>query len=82
MGSEQEEPRDFEALTWGWLRVRVASSSPRTFNSHASLAQGWLRGALSRAGGGPKEMQQALSGLRSLDNLPSSESKGRGLSPH
>ena len=44
-------------------------------------AQGWLRGALSRAGGGPKEVQQALPGLRSLDNLPSSESKGRGLSP-
>lgn len=87
MGSEGEEPRNFEALKWEWLRVRVASSSPGTFHSpgeHA-VAQGWLRGALSWAGGGPKEGHQALPGLRSLilswRTLPSSESKGRGLGP-
>lgn len=58
---------------------KVASSS-KDFNP--MQAQGWFRAPLSRAGGGPREVQQTLPGLRSLDNLRSSESKGRGLSPH
>lgn len=59
---------------------KVASSLQRLLTP--MQAQGWFRGTLSRAGGGPREVQQALPGLRSLDNLRSSESKGRGLSPH
>lgn len=36
-----EEPCDLEALKWTWLRVSVASSSPRT--STAWVNTQWLR---------------------------------------
>lgn len=39
--SKVEEPRDLEALKWRWLRVSVASSSPRTSTFWANMQ--WLR---------------------------------------